>query len=332
MKENGDKKGELWRLGPEDLPPPAQSGPLADADLENNAVYRLLVHHQRRFRRRRAALVGSYLLGGAAAATIYMNLMLGVARGSSVLYGFGFALVLGVGLGVVFVQAGIEGYETNGDLEPYYADIISTGIAPQEIARAIWAKSIAHYPMRALRWGLAGLTIFLLIAIDFLGRRGTDPFLVIWMLLLGVFGTAHLYQLLRFLPWVTLPGTLLWYGGVRGGYERRLAELEGKPRRPIVLAIQLATFVMASVLVVLTPLVLYIAAGLALTRIYNDAAGAGSRGVFVFVVFVVLFLAGSATGWVWGRWARRTTETRFERFAKEIERLFELRRRVSGGG
>lgn len=320
-----------WKLRRDDLPPERVLTRAGLRDLEENAVFRLLVHHHHRFGMRRKALVAAYLIGWMASGTLYCRYAFLVDLDLSLLYSFGTMIVMGIMLANIYLQAGIEGYETNGNLKPYFKDIIASGLSGREIALGIWGKTITHYNVGLIRAGLVFVLLILAATIFYFDVRAS-PLLIHLIVLLGVFMTSHLFRVLSYLESITLPGSALWYSGVRRGYEHRLAELEGAGPGPAISIFRLILFLAISLSVVVVPIGGYLMIGMTLGQHFPSTWDDAPRLALLSSIVVLFVATGMLTGTLWGRWTRRSAERMFDRLADQIERLFKLRGHVFGEG
>lgn len=327
-------KGDTWALRSSDRLDRAYAGQPEFANLENNAIFRVLIHQHHRASSQRKTMLAGYLLGSLVLGFFYCHRLLGLPLNLSLGYGAAFALTIGIILGVLYIQGGIEGYETNARLKPFFLDIISAGIGPEEIARGIWGKTVAHYRRWPLKFALAvgaAADFSLVLYLD----RWSGPVLLTWVAMMGCFGAAHLYRIASYLGYATLPGSILWYRGVRRAYERRLAEQHGRERSFLASLFRSLLFLGASFLAVAIPLSGYLYVGWLFSnalaqywspqqRIYRSMHWAAA-----FAAFLVL---GNFTGLICGQLSKDFSHRLFARFVNELRILFETRGQVLSGG
>lgn len=296
-------------------------------NLENNAVFRILMHQHRRLTRKRKRMVFLYLLSATLFTTFYSIFLFHVEFSRALACGFAITVVLGLLLAVIYIQAGIEGYETNGFLKPFFIDIIMAGIPAVEIARGIWGKTVVNYPRKWLRAGLA-VIVCVLFALILLLDRAHTPLLFLWMVYLGIWAATHLFGLLGFIEYVTLPGTLLWYRGVRRGYERRLREIEGAEPSFFAALMRMILFLSISFATVLIPLGIYLLVFALAFSGWNWPAEINARFVLHVFVLVNMIAAGAITSFLWCKWMQAASKNHFDRLTREIDRLFSIRGHV----
>lgn len=330
-KSNAEEKGIPWDLAPGDLPAEGLIDLPHFDGLAHNAVFRMLVHQNYRFRRGRVGMLAGFALAWAAIVPVYCLWLLGAALDLSFIYAAGLLVVVGLGIGIIYIHAGIEGFETNGALKASFFDIIAAGVPAEDIAKGIWGKTATHYRVGLIRIALAFAAALLLGLVLALDRRAAPPFMG-WIFFLGAGAAAHLFGVLRYIGYVTLPGTRLWYRGVRQGYERRLAEHQGSERSFFVSTFRLILFLSISLSVVLVPVALYLLLGTIVLPYYDPAWDEATRSRVLVAAFSGYLLLGALTSSTVGWWAKRTTEKRFERLVAEIDRLFAIRGEVLFGG
>jgi hypothetical protein len=325
------KAGEIdrWTLRPGDLP--AVKAPHLEG-LEHNAVYRHLIHHHRRNRIRRLTMMASYLGLWLALGPLYGHFILGADFAISLMRTAALLIVLSVGILSVYVLAGIEGYETNGWLKGRFFDLIESGVPASEIVRGIVGKTVSHYPKAVVYPALliaALVLLVLMLDVPF----GPLTVLYLWFLQLGVFGSFLLLGALPSLAYLTLPGTLLWYYGVRRSYERRLAEQEGRPPSMLMAFARTTVFLAVSIGSVMGPLFGYLLAGAMLnarlTHMWNRPS---EQFALVCAGFGAFALAGLVCGLGIGWTAKRLGPRLLRGLEREIERLFRIRGDVLFGG
>lgn len=315
---------DLWSLRPGDLPRvPFDAAPHLQG-LEHNAVYRYLIHAHRRHRRERLLLVASYFGVWLALGPLYGHFVLGAPLGDAFARTAALLLVLSIAIGNVYIFAGIEGYETNGWLKSRFFDVIASGIPGREIARGILGKTVSHYPPALVRTVLPAAA-FGLLAIALTVPMRETTVLFIGLLYLGIFGAFQLLGAESMLAWVTIPGTLLWYRGVRRSYEERLAELQGRPRSALSSFLRLMLFLLVSVSVVLVPLLAYLYAGLLMIPRLGLPWSEPRRIATLALGFGVYAIAGFVSGRFWGWRAKRSAPVRLTRLEGELDRLFRIR-------
>lgn len=321
---------DLWSLRPGDLPTAAREAPHLRG-LEDNAVYRYLIHSHRRHRRERLLLVAVYFAMWLVLGPLYGHYVLGADLLAALSRTAGVLLVLSVGIANVYIFAGIEGYETNGWLKRRFFDVIAAGVPAGEIARGILGKTVSHYPPALVRPLLLGASAGLVaIAMTMPVRESTVLF--IWLLFLGIFGAFQLLGAEAMLAWVTIPGTLLWYRGVRRSYEERLAELQGRPRSFLKSVFRLTVFLFVTVSVVLVPVLVYLYAGVAMIPRLGLPWSEPRRMATLAAGFVVFAVSGFVCGRLWGWLAKRSAEGRVKKLESELDRLFRIRGDVLFGG
>lgn len=322
---------DRWTLRPGDLP----ARPAADAPhlqgLEHNAVYRHLIHAHRRHRRQRVFLMAAYLGSWMALGPLYGHFVLGADLMPAIIRTAALLVVLSIGIGNIYVFAGIEGYETNGWLKNRFFDVIATGIPASEIMQGILGKTVSHYPPALVR-GVLVLASLALLGLIFQVPVAATTVLFIWLLFLGVFGAFQLIGVLPYLAYITIPGTWLWYRGVRRSYEQRLAERQGRRPSPVMALLGLMLFLTVSISTVLGPILGYLYAGFLLTSRLNLPWAAEHQAELLGAMYVVYALAGVLSGSFWGWLARRTTPARLGRLEAELDRLFKIRGDVLFGG
>ncbi len=321
----------LWALRPHDLPSAAVLAAPHLQGLENNAVYRHLIHAHRRHRSQRLLLVlvylGSWLLLG----PLYGHFILGADLGIAIVRTAAILLVLSIAIANLYIFAGIEGYETNGWLKKRFFDLITAGIPAEEMVRGILGKTVSHYPPRVVRTFLICASFGLLvIALSMPMRESTALF--IWLLYLGVFGAFQLLGAFASLAWVTIPGTLLWYRGVRRSYEQRLAEQRGEPTGGWKNLFRVPIFLIICVSVVLIPIFLYLYLGFLLTGTLVFPWSEEQRVTTLLLAYPAFGLAGYFAGKLWGWLARRSSDGRLRKLEAELDRLFKIRGDVLFGG
>lgn len=322
-------RSDLWSIRAGDLSFSAMAAPHLE-DLENNAVYRHLIHSHRRNRRQRIALIAAYLGAWLVLGPFYSYRFLAVPFSVSIVRICALVLVLSIGIANLYVFAGIEGYETNGWLKPRFFDVITSGISARDIVRGILGKTVSHYPPKLIQGGLllGGSALLMFI---FMIPLSISNFLFVWLLYLGVFGAFQLLGAFPSLPFITIPGTWLWYRGVRRSYEERLAQSQGKQPSIVASFGRLIVFLTISVSIVIVPILAYLAAGMALTQtlIRWDQA---HRPALLVVMFLGFSVFGFLSGKAWGRIARKAAPGRITRLEEEIDRLFRIRGDVLFGG
>lgn len=328
---NSDPDPGLWPLRPHDLPPAAVSAAPHLQGLEHNAVYRHLIHAHRRHRSQRLLLVVLYLGSWLLLGPLYGHFILGANLGIAVVRTAAILLVLSITIANLYIFAGIEGYETNGWLKKRFFDLITAGIPAEEMVRGILGKTVSHYPPLLVRTFLMGASLGLLgIALSMPMRESTALF--IWLLYLGVFGAYQLLGAQASLAWVTIPGTLLWYRGVRRSYEQRLAEQKGEPGSGWTNLFRVPMFLIICVSVVLVPIFLYLYLGFFLTGNIAFPWSEEQRVTTLLCAYPAFALVGYLAGKFWGWLARRTSEGRLRKLEAELDRLFKIRGDVLFGG
>jgi uncharacterized membrane protein (DUF485 family) len=325
----GAKETDRWTLRPGDLP--AVRAPFLEG-LEQNAVYRHLIHQHRRYRAQRLTMMVTYLGVWLALGPLYGHFILGADVLPALTRTAGLLIVLAIGIMNIYVLAGIEGYETNGWLKGRFFDVIESGIPAREIARGIIGKTVSHYPPHIVYPALLG-TPFLLLTLMLGLPLGPMTVLYIWFLLLGVFGAFLLAGAFPWLAYLTTPGTLLWYHGVRRSYERRLAEQQGRRSSILMDLLRTTAFLAISVSSVVAPLVGFLMLGAVvnarLTHTWNRPDEHFTMVLVGFTIFAVLgLMCGAAIGWT----ARRLAPWFLSRLEREIETLFRIRGDVLFGG
>lgn len=321
----------LWALRPTDLPPPPAASAPHLQGLEENVIFRHLVHSHRRHRNQRIMLVAFYLGSWLLLGPLYGHFVLGAGFGVSLVRTAALLLVLTIGIANIYVFAGIEGYETNGWLKNRFFDVITSGVTADEILRGILGKTATHYPPTLVRGGLIGASLLLLGLILSVPLQSSTV-LFVWLLYLGVFGAFQLLGGFSSLAYITIPGTLLWYRGVRRSYEQRLAERDGQNVSVVGSLLRMLVFLTLSVAVVLLPISAYLYAGIVLGGMLNFPWSEGQRIAILCGAYPVFALAGYLSGRFWGWLARRTAPGRLKRLEAELDRLFSIRGDLLYGG
>lgn len=240
-------------------------------------------------------------------------------------------LVLTLGIANIYVFAGIEGYETNGWLKSRFFDLISSGVSAEEMVRGIIGKTVSHYPPALVQPLLLGSSIAVLGLIFLVPVTALSlPF--IWLLYLGIYGAYQLLGGFSSLAYITIPGTLLWYRGVRRNYEQRLAEQQGEPTGTTRSLIRMIVFLSLSVGVVIGPILVYLYAGIYLSSRVTLPLSEWQRIQLFGTGYVLFAAAGFLVGKILGWNARRSAPTRLKRLEAELDRLFTIRGYVLFGG
>jgi hypothetical protein len=322
-------KDDRWTLRPGDLPTVAAPHL---ADLENNAVYRHLIHHHRSHRRQRLTLIVVYLGIWLVVGALYGHFILGADLGVSLSRTTSLLIVLSIGIMNIYILAGIEGYETNGWLKGRFFDLIESGMPAREIAQGIIGKTVSHYPLRAIYPALIAGPLALLVSM--LGLPfGPATLMYIWFLMLGVFGAFVLLGALPSLGYLTIPGTLLWYHGVRRSYERRLAELRGRPPSMVMAFLRTVVFLAVSVSSAVVPLLGFLFVGAYLNvHLAHTWYRPDEQLMLVCGGFGLFAMAGLLCGVILGMLSRRLGPFFLGKLEREIDRLFRIRGDVLFGG
>lgn len=321
----------MWTLRPTDLPPPPVASAPHLQGLEENVIFRHLVYSHRRYRNQRLVLVVSYLGSWLLVGPLYGHFVLGADLAVSFVRTAALLLVLTIGIANIYVFAGIEGYETNGWLKNRFFDVITSGVTAEEILRGILGKTATHYPPVAVRGCLIAASAVLLGLVLNVPVQGST-FLFIWLLYLGVFGAFQLLGVFPSLAYITIPGTLLWYRGVRRSYEQRLAEREGQRVNVMGSLARMLLFLTISVAVVMGPISAYLYAGIHVSGVLNLPWSEAQRLLVLGTAFPVFALTGYLSGRFWGWLARRTAAGRLRRLEAELDRLFKIRGDLLYGG
>ncbi len=324
----------LWPIRPRDLPSKKILALPEFAELESNPVFRALVFRKRAENKKRIFWIALNFAGWLVGGTIYLAFVMGVSFERALFIVPATIITVMIGIANIYVLAGIEGYETNGALRPFFRDVVESGVDGRVIARGIWGKTVTGYPLGLIAVLLA-LGVAVLVYAILYGDRQYSSFWAafsaqIWAL--GIFGAFHLFAALRFLPWVTLPGTWLLLRSVRKSYERNLIERERPPIVPLIRWLRFAIFVIISLGAVILAFGTYLnlCAEGAVFRYDRHFAGVinpPSKILFLCGQATLFALTGIATGTLWGTWAKVTAPRRFDRLAEEMTRLFDLRRR-----
>lgn len=321
----------LWALRPSDLPPPSVASAPHLQGLEENVIFRHLVYSHRRHRNQRLMLVVSYLGSWLLLGPLYGHFVLGADFILSLVRTAALLLVLTIGIANLYVFAGIEGYETNGWLKNRFFDVITSGVSAGEILRGILGKTATHYPPLLVRSCLTGASLILLGLILNVPFQAST-FLFIWMLYLGVFGAFQLLGAYSSLAYITIPGTLLWYRGVRRSYEQRLAEREGQNIGVIRSLLRIVVFLTLCIGVVVLPLAVYLYAGVRIGGGLNLPWSEAQRLFILVAAFAGFALSGYLSGRFWGWVARKTSDGRLRRLEVELDHLFRMRGDLLYGG
>lgn len=332
-RANSDPTGHglgpnLWSLRPRDLPSKKILALPEFADLESNPVFRALVFRKRAENKKRIFWIALNFLGWLVGGTIYLQLVMNVSLERAIVIVPATVVTVMIGIANIYVLAGIEGYETNGALKPFFRDVVESGVDGRAIASGIWGKTVSGYPLGLIALLLASGVAVLVYAVLFgaLGPSAHVDALMARFWALGIFGAFHLFAALRFLPWVTLPGTLVLLRSVRQSYERNLNERDRPPIVPLLRWIRFILFVTISLGIVLVPFALYAGFASAKDLFYHSSNTPVPTALFC-TTSAFFASTGIVTGTLWGTWAKLTAPRRFERFAEEMARLFDLRRR-----
>lgn len=321
------KPTETWAVPLSNLPAAKLLRGSQFADLEHNPVFQLLLRQYYLLRGRRAGMLVIFTIAGLVLGTGYSIYFFRVDPALAVAASAAFSLVILVLIAVVYLFAGIEGYETNGNLRKHFGNIVESGIQAEVIASAIWARTVFHYNRRLVEAVFLLLAAVLTAMIVWIDQLGGHP-LLSWAVGLGILGSGMILGGLQSLETVTLPGTSLLYRGVLRGYRRKIADLEGQTKSFFAGTIRSLLFLPLSLAVVLVPLASYLYLGDKILRVLSPQVDPGERFFPTIIGCVGLFVLGFLAGGAYGLWSRATAPKRFKRFALEIEQLFELRRQT----
>ncbi len=229
--ETRRKKEDLWSLRPEDRLDPAFLKDPRLQHLEENAVFRLLILIRHKNRRKFRLTMALTLFGTFAFSAFYAFYMRGMGGVASLVIGLTVDLVLSIHLAFWFFVGGIKGYEASRELQPYLEELYLSGVSGEDIARAIWGRTLCGYSSRKLRrwiilaWmGLLGLIFAIHPNLQATTIQGGLIPLIPSLLLLGfAWGFASR------IPHILIGGSLIWISGQRRRVQQRAKPLASMP-------------------------------------------------------------------------------------------------------
>lgn len=240
----------------------------------------------------------------------------------ALLYSLLCAIVMAIVLANLFWLGGIEGYETNGRLKPYFADIVETGIKGDAIAQAIVGISVSRVNFGRAIWAIAGTGMALFGIMLLIAARGGLPYFQ-WIGFFGIGAAAHVGAALGRPEGLVLPGGLIWLGGVRRSYERMLGK---RPQPGFVSGTRALMAFSMGFPAVTGILLLYFMIGFQWTISYQRGANDYRQYATLAMLSSAAIVVGTLAGLIWGLATEINLMTLGRRLAEEMERLFDLRR------